>query len=69
MCQYARKIIAKNLIKYRLQMKYTREELSLKIEKDNSYISKLEKSKINIPIDTLERLAKELKVSIKDFFI
>ena len=44
------------------------EELSLLLEVDNSYISKLEKSKINITINKLEKLAQILGIEVVDLF-
>ncbi|MBQ8847517.1 MAG: helix-turn-helix transcriptional regulator [Candidatus Gastranaerophilales bacterium] len=68
MCQAARKILSKNIKKYREKAKLTKEELSLSIGFDNSYISKLEKEKINTSIDTLEKIAKILNIHIKNLF-
>lgn len=57
MSQDIRQRIAKNLNRLRVSSGYRREELSLMLGFDNSYISKLEKSKINIIIDKLEQIA------------
>lgn len=57
MSQDIRQRIAKNLNRLRVSSGYRREELSLMLGLDNSYISKLEKSKINITIDKLEQIA------------
>ena len=57
MSQDIRQRIAKNLNRLRVSSVYRREELSLMLGLDNSYISKLEKSKINITIDKLEQIA------------
>ena len=67
MSQVGRKLIVKKLINYRINANLTREQLSLLIGKDNSYISKLENLKINISIDRLEEIATHLGVSIEDF--
>ena len=64
----ARKIIAKNVEKLRNNTKLKREELSLALGFDNSYISKLEKGKINITIDKLEHIAKYFNVEISEIF-
>lgn len=64
MCQLGRKIIADNVKKYREIIDMTREDLSLSIGYDNSYISKLENYKINIPIDTVEDIARVLNVDV-----
>jgi len=57
MSQIARNIIAENVKKLRLAKNLKKEELSLILGFDNSYISKLEKSRINITIDKLEKIA------------
>ena len=63
-----RKILANNLIELRLKSKVKREELSLALGFDNSYISKIEKCKINITLDRLSIIANYFNVSIKDLF-
>ncbi|MBQ6516224.1 helix-turn-helix transcriptional regulator [bacterium] len=57
MSQEIRDIIANNVKKLRTKKRLKREELSLILGFDNSYISKLEKSRINITIDKLEKIA------------
>ena len=57
MSQDIRRILANNIKNLRTQKKLSREELSLVLGVDNSYISKLEKGKINITIDKIEMLA------------
>jgi len=69
MSQVGRKIIA-NKVKYlREQKNMKREELSLALNCDNSYISKLEKCRVNIPIDRLEDIANFFGIEIKEFFL
>ena len=63
-----RKLLAQNITKLRSQNKIKREELSLALGFDNSYISKLEKCKINITIDRLSIIANYLNTEIKDLF-
>ncbi len=65
---YNRKILAKNIIEYRTKRKISREELSLNLRFDNSYISKLEKGNINITIDKLTIIADYFEIEIKDLF-
>lgn len=62
MTNKTRKILAENIEKLRLSKKITKEELSLILGVDNSYISKLEKGKINITIDKIEQLANYFKI-------
>ena len=68
MSQSIREILSKNIRKYREDWHFGMEELSLLLEVDNSYISKLEKSKINITIDKLEKLAQILGIEVVDLF-
>lgn len=68
MSQSIRKILSKNIRKYREDSHFSMEELSLLLEVDNSYISKLEKSKVNITIDKLEKLAQILGIEVVDLF-
>ena len=58
MSQEIREILAKNIENLRNKNGLKREELSLLLGFDNSYISKLEKSRINITIDKLVKIAK-----------
>ena len=69
MSQYVRYLIAEKVKFLRTKMRLTREQLSLQLDFDNSYISKLERSKINITIDRLEKIAKFFNINIQDFFI
>ena len=64
MSQEIRKILANNIEKYRVSKKISREELSLILGVDNSYISKLEKSNINITIDKIEQLADYFEIEV-----
>ena len=68
MSQSIREILSKNIRKYREDRHFSMEELSLLLEVDNSYISKLEKSKINTTIDKLEKLAQILGIEVVDLF-
>ena len=67
MSQAGRKILADKITKYRTEKGLTREQLSILLNKDNSYVSKLEKLRVNISIDILEEIAKHLGKSIFDF--
>ena len=69
MSQYARWVISEKVKYYRTKLGLSREDLSLRLGFDNSYISKLERMKINITIDRLEKIAEFFNVSLKEFFI
>ena len=68
MSQEYRKVLAYNLQRIRTQKMLRKEELSLALGFDNSYISKLEKCKINITIDKIELIANYLNVTLLDLF-
>lgn len=57
MSQELRNKLATNVKKLRETAGVKREKLSLLLGFDNSYISKLEKSKVNITIDKLEMIS------------
>ena len=61
-------ILATNVKRLRSKLKIRREELSLALGFDNSYISKLEKGKINITIDKLSIIADYFNVDLVDLF-
>ena len=60
----ARQILANNIKNLRTQKKLSREELSLVLGVDNSYVSKLEKGKINITLDKIEMLANYFETEV-----
>ena len=62
MSQETRKILSNNLVKLRAKNKIKKEELSLALGFDNSYISKLENCRINITIDKIEKIAAYFKI-------
>ncbi len=62
MKQNSKKLIAKNVKKYREKLHLKKEELSLKAGFDNSYISKLEANKMNITIEKLDIIADILNI-------
>ena len=64
MSQEIRDILASNIRNLREKKKLKKEELSLMLGFDNSYISKLEKSRINITLDKLEKIAKFFETDI-----
>ena len=64
MSQDIRQILANNIKNLRTQKKLSREELSLVLGVDNSYVSKLEKGKINITLDKIEILANYFETEV-----
>ena len=61
--------IAQNVIRLRKQKNLTREKLSLALNFENSYISKLEKQKINITIEKLDIIANFFKINTFELLI
>ncbi|MBS4759938.1 MAG: helix-turn-helix transcriptional regulator [Clostridium sp.] len=64
MNQDVRKILARNVMALRTKSKLTRENLSIALDFDNSYISKLEKEKVNITLDKLTKIANYFGVKV-----
>ena len=63
-----RKILANNVKALREAKQLRREELSLLLGFDNSYISKVEKYRVNITIDKISKIANYFEVDISDLF-
>jgi len=68
MSQEIRNRFAENIKQLRVSKNITREELSLAIGVDNSYISKLEKGKINVTIDKIGDIAKYFDIEVFKLF-
>ena len=69
MNQDSKNTIAANVKKLREQAKLTREKLSLILEFENSYISKLENKKVNITIERLDKIANYFGVKTFELLI
>lgn len=62
MNQDSKIILAKNIEMLRTSKKLTREALSLILGFENSYISKVEKLKINITLERLDKIANYFEI-------
>ena len=69
MNQNSKLTIAQNVKKLRKQKNLTREKLSLALNFENSYISKLENEKINITIERLDAIANFFEVKTFELLI
>jgi len=69
MSQEIRKTLATNVKQLREKSGLKKEKLSLLLEFDNSYISKLEKEKVNITIDRIEKIAEYFNISVNELFL
>jgi len=60
--------VGKRVKSLRLKAGLSQEALSYQADLDRTYIPSIEKGERNISILVLEKLAKALKVSVKEFF-
>jgi transcriptional regulator with XRE-family HTH domain len=65
----ARALLAWNLRRIRVCRGFSQERLAFDANVDRSYVGGLERSTQNPTIDLLDRLARTLYVSIKEFFV
>ncbi len=68
MNQEIKNILANNIKKLREAKSMKREELALALGFDNSYISKVEKAKMNITIDRLIKIADFFGIKFIELF-
>lgn len=68
MSQNSRTAIIKNIIHLREKHNLTREQLSLLLDLDNSYIGKLEGRKINISVEILDKIAEFFHIKTEMLF-
>lgn len=68
MSQDFRKIVANNVKRLREMKGKKREEVSLALGLDNSYISKLERANLNPTLDKLIKIAEYFEVKVADLF-
>jgi len=66
--QNIKNILAGNIKKLREAKSMKREELALALGFDNSYISKVEKAKMNITIDRLIKIADYFEINFIELF-
>lgn len=64
-----RKIIANNIVYYRMQKSWSQEHLAELLETTPGYISELEHGKRNISVDHLELIANIFQVEPNDLLI
>ena len=64
-----RKILANNIVYWRLKRNWSQEELAFKLNSSTPYISEMENSKRNISIDYVDHIATVLKISPHELLI
>ncbi len=60
--------LGKNLKKYRLDIKYTQEQLAEKVGVHPTYIGKLETGKSNPSVKLLFKISRAMKVKLSNIF-
>jgi len=60
----ARKIIGANIKSLRIKRKWSQEKLAIRSKVSHNFMSQLERGEVNVSIDLLERVAKNLEVDI-----
>lgn len=65
----ARQIVGWNVRRIRVERGLTIEDLAGEAGVDDSFIGRLERATVNSSIDTLEKVAKVLKVRIVELFV
>jgi len=65
----ARKLVAWNLRRVRVERGLSQEALAVDAEIDRTYVSRLERNMENPTVAVLERLARALGVGIVEFFV
>ncbi len=62
----SRKIIGDNIKTLRLAKDWSQEKLSVRSKISHNYLSRLERGEVNVSIDSLEKIAKGLKVELEE---
>ncbi len=63
-----RKILANNIVYYRLSNNWTQEELAEKLESSPRYVSEMERAKRDTKIDFISRIANTFQVDLINLF-
>ncbi len=63
-----RRLLGQRVRLYRKLTRFTQEKLAEKADLAPTYISDVERGRENISVDALQRIARALKISLKDLF-
>ena len=66
---HSRKILANNIIYFRLKRNWSQEDLAYELGTTSTYVSYLENAKKNARIDYIGHIADTLNVSIQELFV
>ena len=64
-----RKILANNIVYFRLKLNWTQEDFAEELGTTPTYVSTLENAKRNMRVDYIGHIADTLKVSVQDLFV
>lgn len=64
-----RKLLANNIVYWRLQKKWSQEEFAYKLNSSPQYVSEMENGKRNISSDYIDHLANTLKIEPHELLI
>jgi transcriptional regulator with XRE-family HTH domain len=64
----SRKVVGNNLRDLRNERGLTQEKLSALSGVDQGYIGTLERGRVNVSVDTLDKISKALKIKTVEFF-
>lgn len=65
----ARKILANNIVYFRLKKNWTQEEFADRLGSTPNYISSIEHAKRNIRVDYVDHIAKTFKIDVEELFV
>lgn len=57
-----------NLRDLRKSANISQEELALRLNADQAYVSRIEAGQMNVTLETIEEISKALNISAKEFF-
>ena len=63
-----RQNLGKRIRLYRKLNRFTQEKLAEKAELAPSYVSDVERGQVNISVDAVQRIARALKIRLRDLF-
>jgi transcriptional regulator with XRE-family HTH domain len=64
-----RKLVGANVRRFRKEIGWTQEKLAVRAKLNSQYISRLELGQENVKIETLAKIAKELKIEMSLLFV
>jgi transcriptional regulator with XRE-family HTH domain len=61
-----RKLIGANIRAARKEKEWSQEKLGVRAKMDSTYLSELERGKVNVSIDTLMKIAKAMRIPFSE---